>query len=96
MLDPQAPRVASRGDLTRGESQNGFRLPAGTRLTPRMTQTLERLLAGDSEKQIAGRLGRSPHTIHVYVKELYKRFGVSSRGELFSRFVRNASAAEGR
>jgi DNA-binding NarL/FixJ family response regulator len=93
MLDPRQPRaVASRRVLTR--SQNGFALPAGTRLTPRMAQTLERLLAGDSEKQIAGRLGRSPHTIHVYVKELYKRFGVSSRGELFSRFLHDASARE--
>ena len=59
-------------------------------LSPRMRQTLERLLAGDSEKEIAGRLRLSPHTVHVDVKTLYRRFGVCSRGELFARFVRPA------
>ena len=27
------------------------------------------------------------HTLHEYVKELYKAFGVSARGELLSRFI---------
>ena len=58
------------------------------RLSPRMRQTLERLLAGDSEKQIAARLAVSRHTVHVYVKAIYKGFGVSSRGELLAKFVR--------
>jgi DNA-binding CsgD family transcriptional regulator len=57
-------------------------------LSPRMRQTLERLLAGDSEKEIAVRLGLSHHTVHVYVKTLYRRFDVCSRGELLARFVR--------
>jgi DNA-binding NarL/FixJ family response regulator len=56
-------------------------------LSPRMQQTLQRLLVGDSEKQIARQLGVSRHTIHVYVKAIYKGFGVSSRGELLARFV---------
>src|SRR5215208_5927494 len=38
--------------------------PAAARLSPRMRQTLERLLAGDSEKQIAAHFGRSRHTVH--------------------------------
>jgi DNA-binding NarL/FixJ family response regulator len=53
-------------------------------LSPRMRQTLERLVAGDSEKEVATRLGVSPHTVHVYVKSLYRRLSVSSRGELFA------------
>ena len=57
-------------------------------LSPRMQQTLERLLAGDSEKQIAHHLGLSKHTVHVYVKALYKSFSVNSRGELLARFIR--------
>ena len=57
-------------------------------LSPRMRQTLDRLLAGDSEKQIAIHLGLSRHTVHVYVKAIYRGFGVSSRGELLSRFVK--------
>jgi DNA-binding CsgD family transcriptional regulator len=63
----------------------------GLSLSPRLRQTLEHLVRGDSEKQIAGKLGVSPHTIHVYVKQLHKRFKVSSRGELLARFVRGGS-----
>jgi DNA-binding NarL/FixJ family response regulator len=56
-------------------------------LPPRMRETLDALLAGDSEKQIARKLQISPHTVHVYVKGLYRRFGVCSRGELLSQFI---------
>jgi DNA-binding NarL/FixJ family response regulator len=59
-----------------------------TRLSPRQQQTLRHLLAGESEKQIAQRLSRSPHTVHTYVKAIYRNFRVSSRGELLSLFVR--------
>ena len=52
-----------------------------------MRQTLQRLLAGEAEKQMARALGVSPHTVHVYVKAIYRRYGVCSRGELFARFV---------
>ena len=56
-------------------------------LSPRHIQTLDRLLAGDSEKQIARHLGISQHTIHVYVKGLYRRFEVNSRAELLAKWV---------
>jgi DNA-binding NarL/FixJ family response regulator len=57
-------------------------------LSPRLRQTLDRLLAGDSEKQIAQSLSLSQNTIHVYIKQLYRRYEVSSRGELLSQFVK--------
>jgi DNA-binding CsgD family transcriptional regulator len=57
-------------------------------LSLRMRQTLQGLLAGDAEKQIAYRLKLSRHTVHVYVKGLYRHFQVSSKGELLARFVR--------
>ncbi len=60
-------------------------------LAPRVRQTLEYLLAGDSEKQIAARMGVSPHTVHCYVKALYRSYEVSSRGELLARFVTSVS-----
>jgi DNA-binding CsgD family transcriptional regulator len=56
-------------------------------LSPRMRQTLNRLLAGDSEKQIARRLGVSRNTVHVYVKGIYRTFDVCSRGELLAKFI---------
>src|SRR4051812_41865564 len=59
-----------------------------TGLSPRMRQTLGFLIKGDSERQISLKLGISQHTVHVYVRQLYKRFDVSSRGELLARFIR--------
>jgi DNA-binding CsgD family transcriptional regulator len=56
-------------------------------MAPRMRETLDHLLRGDSEKQIANKLGISQHTVHVYVKRLYRHYGASSRGELLARFV---------
>jgi DNA-binding NarL/FixJ family response regulator len=70
-------------------------LPAGLKLSPRMRQTLERLLAGDSEKQIAAKLEVSPHTVHVYVKSLYHEFEVCSRSELLARFIHIPASVRG-
>jgi DNA-binding CsgD family transcriptional regulator len=53
-------------------------------LAPRLKQTLELLVDGNSEKQIAFQLKISPHTVHNYVKALHQRFNVSSRGELIA------------
>src|SRR4051812_46411222 len=62
-------------------------------LSPRMRQTLQHLLAGDSEKQIASRLHVSAHTIHVYVKAVYERLSVTSRGELLARYIQHEDFA---
>jgi hypothetical protein len=48
---------------------------------------LERILAGDAEKQAARELGLRPTTVHEYIGELYRRFHVESRGELMAYFV---------
>jgi DNA-binding NarL/FixJ family response regulator len=58
-------------------------------LSPRLQETLQYLLAGKSEKQIATDLGLSKHTIHTYVKALYKHFGVSTRAELLAKWVKH-------
>lgn len=57
-------------------------------LPPRLRQTLAALLEGDSEKEAALRLGLSRHTVHEYVAELYRRFGVHSRAELLALCLR--------
>lgn len=67
------------------EGKQGVR--GGEPLSPRERQTLELLLTGHAEKQIANQLSISRHTVHVYVKSLYKRFDVNSRGELLARWV---------
>lgn len=63
-------------------------------LSPRHLQTLQRMLKGDGEKQVAQHLGVSRHTVHVYVKALYLHFRVNSRGELFALFVKAPEAVE--
>jgi len=45
------------------------------------------LIDGKSEKQIASALGISTHTVHVYVKAIYRRCQVHSRGELLAQFI---------
>jgi len=73
-------RIGTRLCTRRHKSMHG--------LTPRQRQTLERLLAGDSEKQIAQHLGIRPGTVHDHAKALHRHFGVQSRGELMAYFVR--------
>ncbi|MBW3540298.1 MAG: LuxR C-terminal-related transcriptional regulator [Planctomycetes bacterium] len=79
-----------------GRQLASARETSSAQLPPRLRQVLERLLEGDSEKQIARRLGISRPTVHEYVTALYRRFGVHSRGELlarWNRFDRNAVGA---
>ena len=59
--------------------------PSVADLSQRVRQVLACPKEGDSEKQVALRLGISQHTVHDYVKQLHRRFEVSSRGELLAR-----------
>lgn len=56
-------------------------------LSPRQRETLELLLAGYSEKEVAASLRLSRHTVHDYVKALHRRLQVSTRGELLARWI---------
>lgn len=61
-------------------------------LSPRLRDTLLGLARGRSEKQLAADLGISPHTLHGYVKDLHRRFGVQSRSELLALCLLNGCA----
>jgi DNA-binding CsgD family transcriptional regulator len=56
-------------------------------MPPRLAQILELLLAGESPKAIARRVGLSLWTVREHVQRLYRRLGVSGRDELMARFV---------
>lgn len=56
-------------------------------LQPRLRTTLALLQRGSSEKQAAIHMNISPHTVHEYVKQIHRTFGVRSRGELLSKCV---------
>jgi DNA-binding CsgD family transcriptional regulator len=57
-------------------------------LSPRLREVLACLLEGDTEQQVAMRLGLTRDTTHQYVKTIYRRMNVNTRAELMSRFVR--------
>jgi DNA-binding CsgD family transcriptional regulator len=69
--------------------------PKPQRLSRRLGQTLACLLEGDSEKQVAARLGLSAATIHQYVTALYRHFGVRSRAQLLAHIMKRLNR-EGR
>jgi DNA-binding CsgD family transcriptional regulator len=66
------------------------------RLSPRLRQTLRCLVEGDSEKQVAARLGLSQATTHQYVTMLYRRFGVHTRAQLLVHVLRRAGNGHAR
>jgi DNA-binding CsgD family transcriptional regulator len=68
--------------------------PRPETLSPRLRETLACLMEGDSEKQVAARLGLSPATIHQYVTALYRRFGVQSRGQLMAYILKRSGRTE--
>lgn len=51
-------------------------------------QVLEGLLRGLSEKEIAAELNLSSRTVHKYVENLYRHFGVNSRPRLMALWTR--------
>jgi DNA-binding CsgD family transcriptional regulator len=68
------------------------RVTRATALSPRLRQTLDYLLGGDTERQVAARMSISIHTVHDYVKALYVHFGVSSRMELMARWIQSGAS----
>lgn len=59
-----------------------------TRLQPRHRTILNLLGDGWPRKKIAAHLGISENTVHGYVKEIFKHFGVHSQSELLARFTK--------
>lgn len=55
------------------------------RLAPRVRDALHVLLSGATDKEIAAKLGISPHTARQYVKSILREYGVSSRAQLLAR-----------
>lgn len=80
LAEEVAPLIGVRLALADQTSMHG--------LTARQRQTLELLLDGLSEKQVARAMGVKLSTVHSYVVELHRHFDVSSRGELMSYFVK--------
>ncbi len=70
------------------EPGQGLTLPRRlSRLSKTERQILGYLRTSMTEKQIADELVRSHHTIHVHVKNIYRKFGISSRRQLMEIFM---------
>jgi DNA-binding NarL/FixJ family response regulator len=87
--DPAVLRAIVQDVLSR-PADGGARAwpPEFADLSPRLRDTLEVVMTGASEKQIADRLGISHHTAHQYVQALFRSFNVTSRAQLMARVLR--------
>lgn len=56
------------------------------RLTPTEQHVLRQLRTNASEKAIAEGMHRSPHTIHVHVKNIYRKLNIGSRRQIADMF----------
>ncbi|MFI6642786.1 LuxR C-terminal-related transcriptional regulator [Streptomyces sp. NPDC050504] len=66
-------------------------LPALVRwygISARERTVIEQVLEGQAAKQIARRLGLSPHTVNDHFKSVYRKTGVGSREELLAWLLR--------
>jgi DNA-binding NarL/FixJ family response regulator len=83
-LDGVLCKLAAEHSDDRGRLGNFFRRRlAGLPITPREREIVEMVLQGDSNKQIARKLGLSEQTVKNTLSHAYESLGVQSRGELF-------------
>ncbi len=78
------PRAKDLGD--------GVRPPGPDLLTPREADVLELLQEGRTNGEIAHRLSVGVETVRTHARNIYRKLGVSSRGEL-ARLTRPAPAS---
>lgn len=89
-----APKTADEA------STAGARLAAGrpdlvARLSSAQEKVLSHLLEGLTEPQIAGRIGRSRHTVHDHTKAIYAALNVRNRVQLVLEFSKGTLARAG-
>jgi DNA-binding CsgD family transcriptional regulator len=59
------------------------------KLTQAQIGVVSHLQEGRSEKEIAARLGLSPHTVHNHIREIYRVLGVHKQSELVSLLLKD-------
>lgn len=61
----------------------------GEILSPAQKRVFDLLAKGLRKKEVAEQLHLSYHTVHAHTREIYRLFGVHSRAELLSYFIRD-------
>ena len=56
-------------------------------LTHRECDVLDRLASGETDRQIAARLGVSPRTVHKHLEHVYRKLGVATRTAAVVRLI---------
>jgi pimeloyl-ACP methyl ester carboxylesterase/DNA-binding CsgD family transcriptional regulator len=74
------------------EGAAGHSEPPPGGLSPREREVLRLLAAGESNRQIARRLGLSPHTVERHVANLYRKIGARGRADATAYALRNGLA----
>ena len=77
-----APLAALIADVAHRAGIETVRAPTLDGLTTREREILARVVAGESNRDIATALFISPKTVSVHVSALLRKFGVSGRGDL--------------
>lgn len=92
MLDPAVARIIVNGSV-RTETEVSGRPDPREGLSPQERRLLEGLAAGDSNKELADRLGLTDGTIRNYLSALYGKLGVRSRTEALAWWLRTGDPA---
>jgi pimeloyl-ACP methyl ester carboxylesterase/DNA-binding CsgD family transcriptional regulator len=74
------------------EGAAGHSAPPPRGLSRREREVLRLLAAGESNRQIARRLGLSPHTVERHVANLYRKIGARGRADATAYALRNGLA----
>ncbi len=62
--------------------------PEAEALSAREREILDLLVEGRANKEIADRLNVSVHTVRMFIRRIYKKMHVHSRGEAVARFLK--------
>lgn len=65
----------------------GLMSPSTRAFSPRERGVFPLLFSQLAEKEIAHQLAISPHTVHQYIRSIYKAYGVGSRAALLARCI---------
>ena len=87
---PKTPRLSSFDDapvrrLPLFQEEEWSPIRRILRLSPRESEIVLGLLAGETETVIAERLGISTHTVHCHLRRLYRKLRVNSRPDMLIR-----------
>lgn len=88
--DGVEPAEEAPPDMPRAAAGDPAPPPHG--LSRRELEVLRLLAAGESNRQIARRLGLSPHTIERHVANLYRKIGARGRADATAYALRNGLA----